>query len=497
MKNKKKFNLSGPVSFLIALIVLAVFVPINLIFTYSDKVIDMTPSGKYTLNEKTKELLDETSDKHIDIAFLSEMKYVLEVPRYLPLYHTLTELEARENITLDCYDPNKEKAKADALDPNGIFDVDDGDIFVTCDGFTKKIDFRKIFQQDSKGILEYAGEELIAGAIYACTTGNLPTVYFISGYSDKTLEDNYSIYADEIRTDNYQVEELDLSSVDAVPSNASIVYLAAPQKDLSDSDKEKLVNYIDNGGSISMFLPPCETKGRFKNIEFILEKFEIKMNYNIISESNTGYQLQNNDVEQVAEFFRVSYPSLSTEEYTVDLTTDINQLVTDGLYVAGISNTRSFEELAQNSLMIEKAPVIESLPQSMDNYSYTVISTPVGGDDTTKAEAEQLSYQAAELGFYSYNKQTNAKLFVVGTDDVIDNERVCITTYGTRVLSLFSNTWLFDSDIDMGIGVKSNSYDTMYFENADEASSVLRIFMIIPVLVAFIGVAVWFKRRYA
>ena len=96
----KKFNLSGPLAFAIALLVLAVFVPINLIAAYGDKVIDMTPSGKYTLSPITEKLLDDASDKKLDVYFLSELNDLQEVPRYLPLYHTLTELEKHDNITL-------------------------------------------------------------------------------------------------------------------------------------------------------------------------------------------------------------------------------------------------------------------------------------------------------------------------------------------------------------------------------------------------------------
>ena len=64
---KKKMNLSGTVALITALLVLIIFIPINLIVSYYDKGFDMTPSGKYTLNEKTVQLLDETADKKIDI----------------------------------------------------------------------------------------------------------------------------------------------------------------------------------------------------------------------------------------------------------------------------------------------------------------------------------------------------------------------------------------------------------------------------------------------
>ena len=72
---KKKFNLSGALALLLALLVLLIFVPINIIAGLFDKGYDMTPAKKYTLNQKTLDLLDATSDKQIDIYYLSLLKY--------------------------------------------------------------------------------------------------------------------------------------------------------------------------------------------------------------------------------------------------------------------------------------------------------------------------------------------------------------------------------------------------------------------------------------
>lgn len=492
---KKKLDFSGAFAFVLALLILAVFVPINMIFSYYDKVYDMTPSGQYTLNPVTEKLLDETSDKQIDIYFLSNLMDLQEVPKYLPLYHTLTELEERDNINLTCFDPDEDAELAGTLDPTGILGVNPADIFIKSGDTTKKISFIRCFPTDSNDILMYEGEELIAGAISLCTSGNLPTVYFLSGYGDTTLED-YSIYRDEIRTDNYSVEELDLSAVDSIPQNAAILYLAAPKKDISVSDRDKLSEYIDNGGAISMLLSPCDTPGRFDNIEYLLSKFELGMHYNIIGEKNAQYQATNLESEQDELYFRVSYPYPGAD-YTEDLTTDLNSKITDGTYLPYVSNSRSFYELTSSNEMIEKASIIENLPQDASSQTYTTFSTPMGGDETAVAEAKALTNEPIVLGYYSYNKQTGAKLFLIGTDDIIDDNRITIATYGTRMLTLFSNTWLYNSDIDMGIGAKSNAYDALIFEDENDASFTIKLFFIVPALFALAGLAVWLKRRYA
>ncbi|MDE6093064.1 MAG: GldG family protein, partial [Ruminococcus sp.] len=116
---KKKFNFSGILAIVISILILLIAVPINLIFSYSDKVYDMTPAGKYTLNQKTVQLLDEISDKQIEIYYLYDysLSTFQNAPEFLPLYHTLDELSKRDNVTLITFNPNEEADRAAALDP--------------------------------------------------------------------------------------------------------------------------------------------------------------------------------------------------------------------------------------------------------------------------------------------------------------------------------------------------------------------------------------------
>lgn len=492
--NKKKINLSGAFAFVLALLILAVFVPINMIFSYYDKVYDMTPSGKYSLDPVTEQLLEDTSDKQIEVYFLNTLFNLKSDPNCLPVYHTFMELEKRDNITLTCFNPDENADLANSLNPTGVLTVSRNDIFVKCGDTIRQIS-GNIFQTDSNGIVEYAGENLIAGAIYQCASGSLPTIYFISGYSDKTLDGNYSSYRDMVKSDNYDVKELDLASVDKIPDDTAILCLAAPNRDLSFSDREKISNYVDGGGKLQMLLSPSDTEGRFENIEYILAKFELGMDYNIIKEKNSKWQLRDNNSELSDNCFTVTYPS-KYEDYSEDLTTEINTLIANGTYESGVSSIRSFHELTSSNALIEKASIIENLPTDMDSNEYTIVSEPMGGDSDTANEAKEKTQKPVVMGYYSYNKQTGAKLIVVGCDEPIDDE-LTIPTYGTRRLIMFSNTWLYDSNIDLGIQNKFNSYDTMTFKDGKDASRAIQMFFIVPAVFALLGLCVWLKRRYA
>lgn len=499
MKNKK-FNLSGAVAFAIAVLVLIIFIPINLIANYTDKVYDMTPAKKYTLNDITVKLLNDTSDKQIEVYFLvNRLEAVKEIPEYLSLYHTLSQLRDRDNIELICFDPNEKPDMAKTLDPTNILGVEAGDVFVKCGDIIKRVSRKKIFQTTSDGIVQYAGEELIAAAIKTCTSGSLPTIYFLQGHGEKSVETNYSTYAKAVKANNYDAKDLDLAEELRIPENTAIIYLVAPQKDISSAERTLLTDFLDNGGSVSMLLPPCETEGRFENIEYILRKFGIEMDYNIVAETNPTNQLQNRESVQDPYFFSVVYPP-KTDDFTEDLTTDINYMISKGAYKSGISHARSMTQLPDNQFENNGNFEVSSVIRNIANTSgsYTTESKAMGGDAETAAYAnDKLSNVQLDFGFYSYNKSTGGKLFAVGSSDMIDNDGVTYDVSGTQYLTIFSNTWLKDIDVDMGIGNKSNAYDTLEFADAKAAKKVMGMTTILPISIMLFGILVWLKRRHA
>ncbi|MCR5600543.1 MAG: GldG family protein [Ruminococcus sp.] len=500
--NKKKLNFSGTIAFVLAILVLMIFVPINLIVSYYDKGFDMTPAKKYTLSEKTVELLEQTSDKHIDIYFLYKLEKFqrADASELLPLYHTLQQLDERSNITLTCFEPDENAALAKELDPEGTIGTARGDLFIKCNNVVKKIGHSKFFQQGTDGVRQYAGEELIAAAISTCASGSLPGIYFLTGHGEKSITGSLETYARQLKSNDYDVQELDLDKEGAIPSNAKIIYLAGPQEDITVKEKDLLCEYADNGGSLSFLIDPCDTEGRFYNIEAVMEKFGLILDYNIVTETSPANQLQDRDSKQSENFFRVEYPAggQSNDEFTEDLTSDLNELVSNGSYIAGISYPRSVTEIPEDSFpgaaYTERSTIIRNLAD--DSGAYTTKSKSMGGDDITAQQAdEMLSGMVLDFGYYSYNKTSGGKMVFIGTTSIIDQDMIAVSVSGTQMLALFSNTWLYDSDIQFGVGNKLNSYDYMIFKDSKEATSVMVIVYIIPAILAIFGIAVWIKRR--
>lgn len=493
---KRRFNFSGIAALIISLLVLVAIVPINIIANYYDKNFDMTPSNMYTLSSTTKTLLSDTKDKEIEIYFLWDLNELRDLPEYLPLYHNLTELDSYDNIKVIDFKADEDPELAESLSSNGNLNVSDADIIVKCGDTIKRISSQKIFPYDSDGISTYAGEELMAGAIKIVTAGNLPNIYFLTGHGEKTIDDSYSTFSGILKSDNYAATELDLDKVDAVPDDAAILFIAAPQEDISDNDKEKILSYAQTGGSLAFFLPPNDADFRYTNIEEILAEYDLGMDYNIVKETSNDRIMNNNLSESDPYTFNVVYTE-ATDDFTEDLTSEINTLVEAGT-IGGISNTRSLYQISNgiNTQYLEKSSIVKNSPDDTTAL-FTTISEPCGGDDETAKAAETLSNCELELGFYSYNKQTGSKLIVLGTDSIMDQDVVSASVSLSQQLVLNTVTWLYNSDIDMEIGNKGASYDYMSFDSAESATSTLKIFTIVPIFIAVIGLLVWLKRRHS
>ena len=65
------------------------------------------------------------------------------------------------------------------------------------------------------------------------------------------------------------------------------------------------------------------------------------------------------------------------------------------------------------------------------------------------------------------------------------------------MLYLTTITWMYSTDIDMGITDKATETDYIDLQNEHFSNSLLVIIGIIPIAVALVGVGVWIKRRNA
>ena len=105
----------------------------------------------------------------------------------------------------------------------------------------------------------FQGENYITGAIKSVVEGEVPSVYFLTGHGEKSIDDNYTSFRKNLKNYNYEAKELNLTTEEAVPDDAAIIIVPAPKKDITDDEKQKIDDYMDKGGNYRCFSTLTET----------------------------------------------------------------------------------------------------------------------------------------------------------------------------------------------------------------------------------------------
>lgn len=511
--NAKKRKATG-IAWIMIILVIAIAIPLNLIANKLDMNFDMTPKKLYSLSDTTTDYLDELDESgdKIDFYFLMKMDTLETSDDYIALYNMLKQYSKHKCINFVDFDPDENPELVDSLNPDGYLTLSSGDIVIKHGSVTKRVTGKSMYRNSgsyddsgnyTSGVTYFEGENLITGAIKAAVSDITPKVYFLSGHGEPTIEDNFTKLSSNLSNYNYSAEELDLSTVDAVPDDAAILVEASPEKDITDSEKEMIDEFLDNGGNITFMMSPNKSKQEYKNIEAIMEDYCIGMHYDRVKETNNSLHL---DGDAYAVECNLTEVSDSDEEGSSESSQYVDIMTVNDSYAGDVDLTSG---LISNGLYTYMPESRSFYFLYNDNLSTMDINTLI----TTNTTAEGEPYGGTEddpdvlkdttsglcLSAYSMDKSRNdSKIVCFGSADFLKDENMESGYYiNPLYLFLSSVSWMQSSDIDMGIASKEEVNDKMHFENEASAKTYMAVFMAIPVVVAAVGLGVWIKRRKA
>lgn len=475
----------------LAVLVLAVAVPFNLIFDRLNINFDMTPNSLYTLTKTTTDYLDELDAQGIvvDVYFLQEMEAIEGELELLALYRTLLAYDEHDCFNLIDFDPDTDPETLRAINPENIYNLSENDFLFVCGDMVKRLPASLIYtyqtNTDDNGNTivvgaEFRAENFFTGYMKTVVDGELPTVYFLEGHDEVPLSDMTQLTAN-LRNYNYGAMPLNLTTAQEVPEDCCILIIAAPKYDLTDAEYEKILAYASDGGNINVLMSPNDTKTVYPNIDGLLGSYCIGMSYDRVSESDPNRHSHDDTYAMMCDIVPANPDA--EDNLTSALTSDVNTLVTYMPY------SRSFFEISGSNYTTCS---IDTLIKT----ATTAISEPWGG---TQLDPVTLEGVPQILSMYSVDSLRNySKLIVFGSADIITDAGTA-NAYFINPLQLFltSITWMYDSDVDMNIADKARTFDSLDVNSASEASALIAIFVGFPVLVAAAGLIIWLRRKDA
>lgn len=474
--SKSKSLKYGSYSIIMTAIVVALAIVANLLVDLTELKWDLTPEKLYSIGDETFKILDSL-DKDIEIIGLFDDSKINDNVDLKEIDEMLNQYEKRsDRIKVKYIDPDKNPGIYKELDPDELKNISAYDFVVRCGNKIKVVKYYDMFEYtySSDYLNRYVTgskiEPAVTGAIKYVTAEYTPAIYFLSGHSERSLDSEYTIVKEFLDRNNFEVKELNLLTEDKVPDNAEIVVVISPQKDLSAAEREKLMDYLDNGGHAIMIFDPISQDPDLTYFQSILEGYGVSLNYDIVNENEQYMYYPNSPTALI--------PSIKSTDISSDLVNaGIPLLFPDSRSINILKNTKEY---------IEVTPVIVT----SDKATGRLIDSSRGADVPGPLN---IAVMVEDKGGYEVSK-----LVVFGDGDFLTDSMIESFTQGGIYLFLTTVQWMSDKQ-DNDVLIRPKKYEVRRLDNINQLQANMLaavVTIVLPLLILGTGIFVWVRRRH-
>lgn len=467
----KKSLKNGSYSMGITAIVIAVLVVINLIVGQIPEKytqVDVSTQKLYTISDTTEKYLKDMNTDVTIYHIVQSGKEDSVLEKMLTRYE-----EESKHIKVEKKDP--------VLYPNFTSqytsdDVADNSLIVVAGEKSKVISYSDLYETEmdyttyQTNTTGFDGEGQIDSAISYVTSENLPVIYTLEGHEE--LELNSSL-TDSLQKANYDVQSLNLLTQDAVPKDTGCLMIAAPQKDLSEEEAQKIITYMEAGGKVMIFTEYTGTD--MPNLKSVLENYGVTTGDGVIMEGDTGHYIMQRPYYIV--------PTIDSSDITSGIKSN-NRYVLAPISqpVKTLSDYRDTLQISSLLSTSDKA-YIKTDVQNMTTYEK---------EDSDEEGSFQVGVSVTE----QVDDDNTTQLVCFGCASLLDEATDQQVSGGNTDLVLAALGWMCENDAPV-IDVTSKSLTMSYLTvpQFDAAYWSIIVCGVIPVAFLLIGTVIWFKRR--
>lgn len=315
----------------------------------------------------------------------------------------------------------------------------------------------------------FDGEGQITSAINYVTTNDIPMVYVLTGHNETALPDDLKKL---IEKSSVTLQDFSLYNVEAVPEDADSVIINAPAVDISAEEAEKLIEYLEKGGSM-MYVEGASDVEK-PNLESVLEYYGVGLEHGIVIEQNS-----NNCIYPYVYYL---VPDKQSHDImTTFIEKKYNLFMPYAESIIKLDSARStvnFEPLLVTSS--------DSFLRVIENNALESISMAEGDIEGPCNVAVAVSEEHGDV---------ETRMVIFATSYVMTEEADTMVSGNNFALITKTVGWL--TDMDSSIAIPAKSYEISYLQitAADVNRWMIITVAVIPVVILAWGFVVWFRRR--
>ena len=427
--------------------------------------IDITTNQLYTITDQTKELLASLNDDVTVYVLSSEDGADSTISQTLKSYE-----EASSHIKVEYIDPLVNPQFASSYSTSNL---SQNSLIVETAKRYKVISYNEMYETEidystySQNVTGYDGEGQLTSAISYCTSDDMPKIYIISGHNEYTLDSGFTT---ALEKENIDYETISLMEYDAVPDDAECIIIHAPEKDFSEDDANKVIDYLNNGGKA--FITTEYVEEQMPNFEKILSEFGLTIEKGYAVDTNAG------------NYYQTPIYLLPNVEYSDETT--------------GLTGSHTYvmapyaEAIAVPDVDVDSITYTKLLTTSEQSLVKTDVKNATSFDKEegdiegplcigVKAE-KTLDSGSAVLYVFS-----SAQFFTDDVDNAVSGNN---KTLFTNIMSMIAS-----HDVSVSVPVKSYDYDKLTASTKDVVLFETIVVILIPLALIITGFVIWFKRR--
>ena len=456
----------GGYSVVLALIVLAILVAVNVLFSVLPSKFtqfDISAAQLYSLTSDTK-VVATNLDKDVTIYWITQAGQESTVlDKLLDRYQDLSDL-----ITVVKKDPDIYPTFAQQYTDETVVN---NSLVVECGDKSRYISYDDIYQVDTASYYttgsvsqSFDGEGQITSAIDYVVSDELPKIYLLSGHGEVALSDTFS---NELTRSNYEtVEDFSLLNVDEIPEDCDALLINAPTSDISDEELTMLRDYVQGGGKLLVLSGP-QKEASLTNLDTLLADYDVTVSDGIVVDT---------DREHYA--FTAPYvlmPDIESSDITDPLTEESSHVIVpiaQGLTVG--SNGSVTALLTTSDEAFGKAA----------GYAMTTHEKEDGDTDGPFTLAVSITDSTAE-----------GKIVWVASDYLLDDTYNSYSSGANLDLVMNGLSWMIGKND--AVSIRAKSLNNSYLTISSSSATVLKVVMIgvIPVCFLLLGIDEVLRRR--
>ena len=275
-------------------------------------------------------------------------------------------------------------------------------------------------------------------------------------------------FKNQIEKDNIELERFSLLKEDSVPEDAAAVMIFGPSSDISDKEKEILVDYVNEGGKLLVAAGPTED-GVLENLYSLLADFGVEANEGIV-------------VEADREHFAFNAPFMLLPDMKRDVITD--SLIEENYYpIMPLSLGLTVKETPEN---VRVTPLLTTSPSAfskIDGYNISTYEKEEGDIDGPFTLALSID-----------NKNEGKLVWFASSSFLEDNYNAYSSGANVNLAMNALASLIGESD---AMAIRSKSLDYEYLTISDSTSFMLKVIMIgvFPLLYLAVGIYIIIRRR--